>query len=129
LIKAILGATWGQRFIWVQTGDPKHTYTESEKREGVTRVSTSLGHLSMSEPRVNTSLVHLTHVGPTHLTSGSHLCHVAVSQWSTSAAISPGKYKWPDLIGPHHKPHHHLSHMAICEWSTPARDMPNGSTA
>jgi hypothetical protein len=112
----------------VQTEDPKHTHTESEKRECVTRVSTSLGHLSMSVPRVSTSLVHLTHVGPTYLTSGFHLYHVAVNQWSMSATTSPGRYKWPDLIGPHHRPHHHLCHMVICEWSTPARDMPNGST-
>jgi hypothetical protein len=94
----------------------------------VPRVSTSLGHLSMSVPRVSTSLVHLTHVGPTYLTSGSHLCHVTVNQWSMSAATSPGRYKWPDLIGPHHRPHHHSCHMAICEWSTPARDMPHGTT-
>jgi hypothetical protein len=79
-----LGATWGQRLIWVQTGDPKHTHTESEKRESVTRVSTSLGHLSMPVPRVSTSLVHLIHVGPTCLTSGSHLFHVSAPHWSTS---------------------------------------------
>jgi hypothetical protein len=66
-----LGATWGQKHCWVQTGDLKYTHTESEKREGV--------------PRDSTSLVHLTHVGPTYLTGGSHLCHVAASHWATSA--------------------------------------------
>jgi hypothetical protein len=96
-----LGATWGQRLIWVQTGDLKHTHTESEKRESV--------------PRVSTSLVHLTHVGPTYLTSGSHLCHVAVNQWSMSAATSPGRDKCPDLIGPHHWLHQHkLPHGSLC---------------
>jgi hypothetical protein len=50
----------------------------------VSRVSTSLGHLSMSVPRVSTSLVHLIHVGPTCLTSGSHLCHMTTPHWSTS---------------------------------------------
>jgi hypothetical protein len=99
-----LGATWGQRLIWVQTGDLKHTHKESEKRESV--------------PRVSTSLVHLTHVGPTYLTSESHLCHVAVNQWSMSAATSPGRDKCPDLIGPHQ----HNCHMAACEWSTAARE-------
>jgi hypothetical protein len=97
----------------VQTGDPKHSHTESEKRERVPRVSTSLGHLSMSVPHVSTSLVHLTHVGPTCLTkwvplmprvsiSLVHLpnpCHMAehsqISQrhmagpdWSTSQATA-----------------------------------------
>jgi hypothetical protein len=119
----------------VQIGDLKPTHTESEKRERVPRVSTSLGHLSMSVPRVSTSLVHLTHVGPTCLTSGSHLCHVAAPHWSTSPTLATWQNTlrsprdtWQALIGPHHRPYHHSCHMAACEWSTAAREVPNSST-
>jgi hypothetical protein len=87
------GLRFNQGFIWVQLGDRYTTgcklgisniHTQNQRRERVPRVSTSLGHLSMSVPRVSTSLVHLTHVGPTCLTSGSHLCHMPVPHWSTS---------------------------------------------
>jgi hypothetical protein len=96
-----LGAIWGQRHIWVQTGDPKHTYTESEKREGVTRVSISLGHLM---PRVSTPLVHLSHVGPTPLQT-----------WQ----VGPTYATWQSAIDPHQQPPHTTARqMAACYKTT-----------
>jgi hypothetical protein len=111
----------------VQTRDLKHTHTESEKRERVPRVSTLLGHLSMSVPRVSTSLVHLTHVGPSCATC-QHLIgppHPALATWQNTL---PPRDTWQHLIGPHHRPHHHICHMTTCEWSTTAREVPHGST-
>jgi hypothetical protein len=126
--------------IWVQTGDLKHTHTESEERERESatcqhligppqHVSATCQHLigpphpygsHMSDkwvplvPRVSTSLVHLTQPLPHGIT----LSHPVRSPRDT----------WQHLIGPHHRPHHHICHMANSEWSTAAREVPNGST-
>jgi hypothetical protein len=71
----------------VQTGDPKHIHTKSEKRESMTRVNTSLGHFSATCQHP---------IGPpqpggshhyTDLTCGSH-------QHAT----------WQALTGPPHPP-------------------------
>jgi hypothetical protein len=95
----LLGANWGSQ---------TYTYRIREERE---REDTTWQHL-IGPPQPCGSHHY------TDLTCGPHICHVALTHWSMSAATSPDRDTWPDLIGPHYRPHQHYCHLAVCEWCT-----------
>jgi hypothetical protein len=125
LIKATLGTTWGQQQPWVQTGYEKHREYKTEEERGCATWQHQSGPSQQTTTTCHNPIGPPHHCGPhpdtSHLTSGPHICHVALTHWSMSAATSPGRDTWPDLIGPHYRPHQHYCHLAVCEWCTAVR--------